>query len=374
MIPLSTVIRRFEADYLRQYGATSLPSQRQALAAMKQCRTAMAPRMLTACSACDEQRLIPHSCGHRSCPHCQHHESQQWLERQLRKQIPGAYFLITFTLPAELRALAWRHQRTLYALLFECAWATLSTFSQNDKHLQGRPGAVAVLHTHSRRLDYHPHVHLAMPAAALDVEKGLWRTKTRSAKGSRYLFNHKALAKVFRARLLAALAREGLPAPASYPEKWVVDCKYVGNGDKALVYLGRYLYRGVIQEKDILSCEDGQVRFRYRDNQTGKTAVRTVTGAEFLRLILQHVLPKGLRRARNFGFLHPNSKRLIALLQVVLKVLPTILSLTPRPAFLCPCCGAPMKVVKRRIPPVSTMPRGAAGRIRPVDLAGMAAM
>ena len=100
MIPLSTVIRRFEADYLRQYGATSLTSQRQALAALRQCRTAMAPRMLTACSACDEQRLIPHSCGHRSCPHCQHHESQQWLERQLRKQVPGSYYLITFTLPA----------------------------------------------------------------------------------------------------------------------------------------------------------------------------------------------------------------------------------------------------------------------------------
>lgn len=374
MIPLSTVIRRFEADYLRQYGHATLPSQRQALAAMQQCRTAMAPRMLTACTACDEQRLVPHSCGHRSCPHCQHHESQQWLERQLRKQVPGSYFLITFTLPAELRALAWRHQRTLYALLFECAWATLHSFSQNDKSLQGRPGAIAVLHTHSRRLEYHPHVHLAMPAAALDVAKGLWRTKTRSAKGGHYLFNHKALAKVFRAKLLAALAREGLPAPAGYPAKWVVDCKHVGNGDQALVYLGRYLYRGVIQEKDILACENGQVRFRYRDSQSGKTAVRTVSGADFLRLILQHVLPKGFRRARNYGFLHPNSKRLIALLQAVLKVAPTVPPSTPRPALVCPCCGAPMRVVKRRIPPITPMPRSAAGRIRPVDLAGMPAM
>lgn len=298
MILLAELISRFEADYLRQYSPAMLPSHRQALSAMKHCRTAMAPRLLAACSACDERRLVPHSCGHRNCPHCQHHESQQWLERQIRRQVPGSHFLLTFTLPAELRALAWRHQRTLYAVLFDCAWATVSTFSQNDKHLQGRPGAVAVLHTHSRRLDYHPHVHLAMPAAALDTEKRLWRTKTRSIKGSGYLFNHRALAKVFRAKVLAALSREGLILPPGVAQKWVVDCKSVGDGEKALVYLGRYLYRGVIQEKDILSCENGQVRFRYRDGKTGKSAVRTVSGATFLYLILQHVLPKDFRRAR----------------------------------------------------------------------------
>ncbi|MFY9327328.1 MAG: transposase [Georgfuchsia sp.] len=360
MIPLADVISRFEADYLRQHSTTMLPSHRQALAVMKHCRTAMAPRFLAACSACDEKRLVPHSCGHRNCPHCQHFESQQWLERQIKRQVPGSHFLLTFTLPAQLRDLAWRHQRTLYAVLFECAWATVSSFSQNDKHLQGHPGAVAVLHTHSRRLDYHPHVHLAMPAAALDTEKRLWRTK-RPGKGNGYLFNHKALAKVFRAKVLAALKREGLPLPSGVPAQWVVDCKGVGDGEKALVYLGRYLYRGVIQEQDILSCDNGQVSFRYRDSKTGKRAVRTVSGATFLYLILQHVLPKGFRRARNFGFLHPNSKRLIALLQVVLKVIPdaSLTWMKPRPPFLCTCCGAPMRVVRRRIPVVVDRRRSA---------------
>ena len=355
MIALSSVIARFEADCLRQYGHTLLPSQRQALAAMKHCRTAMAPRMLAHCSACDEQRVVPHSCGHRSCPHCQQHESQQWLERQLRQQVPGDYFMLTFTLPAPFRKLAWRHQRTLYALLFECAWDTVRTFCHNDKQLQGNAGAVAVLHTHSRRLDYHPHVHLVMPAAALDAEQRSWRTKPRRRNGSRYLFNHRALAKVFRAKLLAALAREGLPLPCRHPEKWVVDCRCVGSGEKALVYLGRYLYRGVIREQDILSCEDGQVRFRYRDGKTDKAVVRTLDGAAFLQLLLQHVLPRGFRRARNFGFLHPNSKHLIALLQVVLKVVlaPVQTWSKPRAPWLCACCGAPMQIVRRRLPPVA---------------------
>jgi hypothetical protein len=328
-----------------------LPGHRQALGAMKLCRTALAPRMLAHCSACDERRLVPHSCGHRNCPHCQHHESQQWLERQLKRQVPETYFLLTFTLPAEFRDLAWHHQRTFYALLFECAWDTVRTFSRNDKQLQGTPGAVAVLHTHSRRLDYHPHVHLAMPGAALDAQRRLWRTKTGKQKDPHYLFNHRALAKVFRAKFLAALSREGLTLPSRYPDKWVVDCKNAGTGEKALVYLGRYLYRGVIQEQDILRCEDGQVSFRYRDSKTGKAVVRTVSGATFLWLILQHVLPKGLRRARNFGFLHPNSKHLIALLHCVLKLDPSrlLVWIKPRPPLLCPCCGAPMRIVRTRL-------------------------
>ena len=312
---------------------------------MKHCRSAMAPHLLAACPACDERRLIPHSCGHRSCPHCQHHESEQWLERQRRLHVPAELFPAHLHLARRTAAPGLPPSAPVYAALFDGAWATVQAFCRNDRQLKGEAGAVAVLHTHSRRLDLHPHVHLAMPAATLDPRQRRWRTKTG------YLFNHQALAKVFRAKLLAALKQEGLVLPGQLPAKWVVDCKSVGDGEKALVYLGRYLYRGVIRESDILSCENGQVSFRYRDSKSGETKVRTMRGADFLRLILQHVLPKGFRRARNYGFLHPNSKRLIALLHIVLKVaLRTLPVERPRPAFLCPCCGAPMQIIRRRIP------------------------
>lgn len=215
---------------------------------------------------------------------------------------------------------------------------------------------MAVLHTHSRKLDFHPHVHVAMPAAALDANKGLWRSLRKSIKGDGYLFNHKALAKVFRAKFLVVVSELGLPLPLNLPPEWVVDCKSVGNGGSALVYLGRYLYRGVIQEKDILRCENGQVTYRWRDSKTKKTAQRTISAVEFLRLVLQHVLPKGFRRARNYGFLHPNSKRLIALLRLLVfqpcgkppaeSAPPTT---TERPKLLCRCCGAVMDVVRRHI-------------------------
>ncbi|HHJ20364.1 MAG TPA: transposase [Gammaproteobacteria bacterium] len=356
MILLSSLIKQFESAFLRQYSEQILPSHRKALTAMAVCRTPQSLRMRAGCSQCDHTLTVPHSCGHRHCPHCQNHESQQWLERQLKKQVPAAYFLLTFTLPAEFRPLAWRHQRQLYALMIQCVWETVRTFAQNDKQLQGIPGAIAVLHTHSRRLDFHPHVHLVMPAAAMDVTNKLWRTKGQANAKTGYLFNHKALAKVFRAKLLEAIIREGLMLPAKYPKTWVVDCKSVGSGGKALVYLGRYLYRGVIQEKDIVACRDGKVTFRYQNSKTKQWESRTVTGTTFLWLILQHVLPKGFRRARNFGYLHPNSKRLIRLLQYLLGLDPNraLRWIKKRPQWVCPCCGAPMKVIETRLPPLFT--------------------
>jgi hypothetical protein len=165
-----------------------------------------------------------------------------------------------------------------------------------------------------------------------------------------------ALATVFRAKLLAGLTDAGLRLPARYPKDWVVDCKSVGTGASALVYLGRYLYRGVIREKDILACADGQVTFRYREAKSGKMIRRTVPGTQFLWLVLQHVLPKGFRRARNFGFLHPNCKRLIALVQVLLKFIPVMAStwVKPRAPIICPCCGAVMVIVRTRIRPAQS--------------------
>lgn len=352
MILLSALIDQFETDFLNQYQAQMLPSQLSALAAMKNCRTKHSPVMHVSCTDCDHQAFVPHSCGHRNCPHCQHHESQQWIERQLQKQVPAAYFMITFTLPAQLRTLAWKHQQIMYSMMFDCVWDTLQTFSQNDKKLKGDPGVIAVLHTHSRILAYHPHIHAVMPAACVDKLNRLWK-----AKQGHYLFNHKALAKVFRAKMLTRLAQENLLLPKAIPKKWVVDCKSVGSGDKALVYLGRYLYRGVIREKDILSCKDGNVTYRYQDSKTRRFEMKTISGARFLWLVLQHILPKGFRRARNFGFLHPNSKQLIKVLHLVLKFDPKRLlaKIRQRPQLTCDCCGAVMKINRTRIPVVQTL-------------------
>ena len=268
---LSPIIKQFEADYYQHYGETSLPSHRHALSALQDCRSEYSPIMKLECSDCNKVGYLPHSCGHRNCPHCQHHDSQTWIDNQLKRQVKGNYVLITFTIPAEFRPLFYAHQRQLYNQMFTATWETLKTFSQNDKQLQGTPGAITVLHTHSRRLDYHPHLHIVMPMAAINKEQRRWREKSGN-----YLFNHKALATVFRAKMLDSINELGLTLPAKHPEKWVVDCTAVGEGSKAIIYLGRYLYRGVIQEKDIIKVEDGNVTFRYRkwENQSNGNPYR----------------------------------------------------------------------------------------------------
>ncbi len=230
--------------------------------------------------------------------------------------------------------------------MFACVQDVLKTFTLNDKKLMGAAGFTAILHTHSRPVDYHPHIHVVMPAASINAKTGLWRVKS-----SRYIFNYEALATVFRAKFLQAIVDSGLKVPKNCPPKWVVDCKDAGQGDKALIYLGRYLYRGVMQEKDILKCENGMVTFGYLHSKTGQYQTRTVAGEYFLYLLMLHVLPKGFRRTRDYGFLHSCSKKLIRFLQLILRVSPFKMfhQKKERPKITCPICGAIMRIIKTRI-------------------------
>ncbi|UCZ57634.1 transposase [Desulfurispirillum indicum] len=346
---LSTIIKEFRKSFLRTYQKNLLPSHIKALESMARCRQAHGPHMVAHCSdhQCAKHVYIPHSCGHRNCPHCQNHESQQWLENQLEKRLPCQYFLITFTLPGQLRDMAWKNQRAVYTLMFTAVQDLLKSFTGNDKKLGGSPGFTAILHTHSRTLDYHPHIHVIMPGASINLKTRMWKEKS-----GKYLFSHKALARVFRAKLLQSFVENTLPVPYDCPKQWVVDCKDAGNGEKALIYLGRYLYRGVIREQDILYCKDGMVTFQYRHAKSAENRTRTVTGEYFLYLLMLHVLPRGFRRARSYGFLHACSKKLIRLLQVVLRVKPWRLLMRdrkPRPSIVCPVCGATMGIIATRV-------------------------
>lgn len=360
MILLSTIINQFETALFRKYKTRLLPSHKKALMRMQFCRTQFSPQMLVRCSSddCSNQSYIAHSCGHRSCPHCQNHESQQWIENQLNKRVPAKYYLLTFTLPRQFRGIVWQNQRVIYQLLFSVINDVLMTFTQNDKKLKGSAGLTMVLHTHARNLGYHPHIHVVMPGAAINKQTRLWRVKS-----TKYLFNKDALAKVFRAKFLQALVNAQLPLPKRYPKEWVADCRGVGDGTKAIIYLGKYLYKGVIQEKDILSCQNGEITFRYKASKSKTYQFKTIKGEDFLWLLVQHVLPKGLRKVRNVGFLNGCSKQLIKILQVIFKIDPLRLlkKLKQRPEIRCRRCGAPMRIVQTMIHglPYDTLPNSA---------------
>ena len=254
--------------------------------------------------------------------------------------LPVPYFLATFTLPYELRSLTWYYQKIVFSIFFLCVAGTLKDFGLNPKNLGAEIGMTMVLHTHNRRLDFHPHIHVVVPGGGVDKRRRQWK----KIKG-KYLFNEFAMAKVFRARFLAALNEAGLSIPKNVPPKWVVDCEHVGKGITALKYLSKYLYRGVINEKNIISNQNGQVTFKYIESKTGNTRYRTLKGEDFLHLILQHVLPKGFRRVRDYGFLHGNAKKMLFLVQLILHVVIKVIEQRTRPVFKCPCCKSSMVIV-----------------------------
>jgi putative transposase/transposase-like zinc-binding protein len=345
MVDLVSIIEQFYESFIAKYADRLLPGHLNALAAIRRCRTPDSGELHVRCTECGQAEWRPLSCGHRSCPKCQNHEASQWLDRQQAKLLPVSYFMVTFTLPYELRPLAWYFQGKIYAILFACATGTLKDFGLNPKHLGADMGMTAVLHTQTRPLDYHPHIHVIVPGGGVDKRRRQWK----KIKG-KYLFNEFALASVFRARFLEAVNKEGLTIPVGVPQNWVVDCAHVGKGLPALKYLSRYLYRGVISEKNIIACRQGKVTFSYIESGSGQTCYRTLKGEDFLWQVLQHVLPRGFRRVRDYGFLHGNAKKLLSLVQLILRVMIEPNPLRPRPVFKCPSCKSPMVITAFRRP------------------------
>jgi len=157
---LTAIIERYRNGFEYQYRSKITRQMSRAIDAVLDCRSERYGEMLLHCLPCDNQQSYFHACGHRSCHRCQNHDTTRWLERQTQKLLPVEYFMVTFTLPYELRAFTWHHQKSVYSILFECAVATLKQFGINDKKLGSELAMTAVLHTHTRRLDYHPHLHI----------------------------------------------------------------------------------------------------------------------------------------------------------------------------------------------------------------------
>lgn len=340
---MSSIVEQYFDAFSTKYSARVLSGHWKVLQAILRCRTPESGELYVQCPDCRHGEWRPLSCGNRHCPKCQNHETSRWIDKQQAKLLPVPYFMATFTLPYEIRGLAWSHQKTVYSILFSSVASTLKSFGLNSKHLGGDIGMTMVLHTNSRRLEYHPHIHVVVPGGAIDKGRGYWR----KVKG-KYLFPQTSLAKVFRGRFLAAIRETELLLPKDIPTKWVVNCAHVGQGITALKYLSRYLYRGVISEKNIIANKNGYVTFRYVDSSSGKTEFRTLPGVDFLWLIIQHVLPRGFRRVRDYGFLHGNAKKLLSLVQLILQVILAEVNPRPRPVFKCPHCKKAMNILEFR--------------------------
>ncbi|NTW98093.1 MAG: IS91 family transposase [Oscillochloris sp.] len=363
MLTLGAVFRQYGPDYRARWGSQLSPHQLAAMHAMEACRTEALGGQVYRCPQCDATRYCYHSCRNRHCPTCQHDAAQDWLAHQQDLLLPVPYFLVTFTLPGALRAVAFAHQARLYDLLFRASAAALQELAQDPRFLGGQLGLLGVLQTWTRDLRYHPHIHYLVPGGGLAPDGRTWMT----AKAT-FLVHVKPLARLFRAKLRAALRQTDLWAsiPATvWQQDWVVDCRPVGSGRTALTYLAPYVFRVALSNNRILAMADGQVTFRYQDGATHQTKTCTLPAEAFIARFLAHILPKGFVKVRYYGLFRVGARQHLARLraQLVLQqrkaeqAAADDRSAAPPPPQeqICPGCGHVMRL-ERTLPPQRAPP------------------
>jgi predicted RNA-binding Zn-ribbon protein involved in translation (DUF1610 family) len=350
-LELADIFRQYGPAYRQKYADQILPSHRQAMRAIEQCRTEALGGQVYACPTCGEMQYSYHSCRNRHCPKCQNDKAQEWLEAQQDMLLPVPYFMLTFTLPAALNEIVRSNQSLVYHLLFRVSAAAAQHLAQDPRFVGGQIGLVGILHTWGRNLAYHPHIHYLVPAGGLAPGTHTWLPARQD-----FLLPVKALSKIFRGKFRQALVKT--PLFARIPSKvwqqdWVVHCKAVGNGRTALKYLAPYVFRVAISNHRLVKLENDQVTFRYWATDTGEPKLCTLSAEAFIHRFLQHVLPKGFVKVRYFGFFAPGCRmRLTGLRQQLDLIYPPSSEVTetaqeptdstPETKLSCPNCGQPL--------------------------------
>jgi hypothetical protein len=354
---IGQIFRQYGPAYRDKYADRMSYEQLQVMSSLERCRTGELGGALYRCEVCAKYHATPRSCGNRHCPQCQGHKAKQWLDKQLEKLLPCPYFLITFTIPKELRRFVRAHRRECYQALFETAAGTLIKLAKDPKYLgSSRLGFTGVLHSWGRSLTFHPHAHFIVPGGAISEDGENWLPS-----GDDFFVPVKAASIIYRAKFKQFMEDIGLidriPAVV-WTKKWVVHSKAVGDGRKALRYLAPYVYRVAISNRRIVKCEPGpdglgRVSFTYRASGSQDYQLMTVTADEFIRRFLQHVLPRGFQKVRHFGFAHPRhriDREWLKMLVTVTLSWVYVLWVTAKPLPIahrsrCPHCGGPLAYV-----------------------------
>ena len=359
---LADLLRRHWPEYVaRAGGVGKIPTPHwRAVEAVLSCRTPRLGGHVHRCADCGGKHYAYHSCNHRSCPCCGGREQQLWAARQQARRLPVPYFMITFTVPEVLRGFFLRYDRLAYKLLFDAAAGALKDLFADAKHFGGQPGFVAVLHTWTRQMEFHPHLHLLVPAAALGAEG----TTVIRAKYPDFLLPHAPLARRYRERFLARLRGEH---PALYEEidpevchiDWNVNLQPVGRGKRALRYLAAYVNKSAFSENRLAGYDEhARIRLWWSDSKDDKRKLMKLQPVEFIRRWLLHVLPKGLTRVRHYGFLSAAAAKAYRRLRFLLGGKQLHVDIPGTEPMRCPCCNGPMerlrKIPRARGPPLSS--------------------
>jgi hypothetical protein len=304
MIEIADVFRRFADDYLSAHGATILPSHRRAIADILACRTEALGGHLWRCDHCSAEVYSYHSCKNRSCPKCHADQTERWLAARKAEVLPCPYFHVTITVPDELREALRANQRDGYGLLMKAAAEAIIELARDRRYVGGTVGILAVLHTWTQQLLYHPHVHCLVTGGGVSDDGRDWHPPRNG-----FLVPERALAKLVRGKLMTMLAkrRPDLVLPkAVWAKPWVVHCTAWGEGDEAVLhYLARYVFRVAITNSRIVGLDESGVTLRHKHRASNRWRTIRLSGHEFMRRLLQHVLPKGLHKIRYYGLWNP---------------------------------------------------------------------
>lgn len=334
------------ADWLARRPVPELcaPAPRRALAAIRRCRTPELGGQVYRCADCAGHDFAYHSCHHRACPRCGGPRTAAWTAQQEARLLPVPYFLVTFTVPAELRPVFAARPEAMHAALFRESAATLQQVAVERRLLGAELGFVGVLHTWGRQLQHHPHVHYIVPGGGLSPDGRKWVP----ARQADWLLPVARLAAGFARRMEEAVRAEAPALHATIPAgtwrgRWSVHTQPAGSGVAVVRYLARYVGRTAISDERIVAADDEKVTFRYTDSATQQQKVCTLSADEFLRRYLQHVLPAGQHRVRYFGWLHPSAKRRRMQVETLLQKPIVVTDPPPEPVhwhLQCPHCHA----------------------------------
>ena len=308
MPSVADCFRQHAAAYLQRHGDAIPLGHRKVIDAIRRCRTGELGHVLYQCERCPQRHWLGRSCGNRHCANCQHAKSSRWFEKQQARLLPTHYFLVTFTVPEELRSLLRCYQHEGYTAIFDCGADSMRAVAGASKYLRDcELGFFGALHTWGRDFTvYHPHVHFVVPGGGVHRESGRWHETPEN-----FFLHGKTLARVYKAKFADRLRALGLydQVPRSaWKKPWTVDIQPVGRGGGALKYLAAYVSRVAISNKRIVACDEQSVTYRYTPSGKQCSKQRTVAGTELLRGFLQHVLPRGFQKLRYYGWLSPNSR------------------------------------------------------------------
>jgi DNA-directed RNA polymerase subunit RPC12/RpoP len=360
-LELADIMRRFGPSYLAQFAGRMPGSHKKAILDIQQCRTEANGGHLYQCEHCGKKVYVYHACRNRHCPACHRDQIQRWLEQRTAELLPCEYFHVTVTIPDTLRPVFRSHQKRMYSLLMNTACESVNQLADDPRHIGGRVGILAVLHTWTSHLAYHPHVHMLVTGGGVH-KNGQWI----SCK-NKYLVPVQALSKLIRGKFAARLRRSdhGLYRqvdPRTWSKDWVVHSLHYGQGEPVVLrYLSRYVFRIAITNHRMIGMDTTHVTFRYKDRKGRRWQTCRTEGCEFIRRYLQHVLPKGFHKVRYYGIWHTSHAHHVSTLAGPM-ILAAILSGRPIPRtengdpvsagrqLKCPYCGSDRLILLERLP------------------------